>query len=475
MSAHPVVSATTSVLAHVPGLARLGSKPSRELHRDPEVEAKFSKSLRSFEDAVGYAPHQAYIGAVHPRDLPPRPWVGGRLPDAARYGPDGEVMPEAEVLALCAAVDEFQLLVLDPAVAERATAALAAHPHAKQMDLDRAARAAGDVEAVGAEPGSLLIRSGTGELIAAIRRGHEGDDALAAPVLLENLACKATGVLALLHLVGRGIDPDSIDYVIGCAEEAVGDRYQRGGGNMGKAMAAAAGFGQASGADVKNFCAAPVPALVVAGALVASGVFRRVVVAAGGSLPKLGMKFQGHLRHDMPVLEDMLGGSAVLVERDDDASPQLRLDLVGRHPVRAGSSNPQIMEALAVEPLRRGGLKMLDVDDYATELHNPEITEPQGSGNVPERNYKTIAALAARAGEIERSGIQTFMNERGMPGFAPTQGHLASALCYLPHAVRRLSAGTAERVLMIAKGSLFLGRMTQLSDGMSVLLERNRG
>jgi hypothetical protein len=28
---------------------------------------------------------------------------------------------------------------------------------------------------------------------------------------------------------------------------------------------------------------------------------------------------------------------------------------------------------------------------------------------------------------------------------------------------------------MIAKGSLFLGRMTQASDGMSVLLERNQG
>ncbi len=63
------------------------------------------------------------------------------------------------------------------------------------------------------------------------------------------------------------------------------------------------------------------------------------------------------------------------------------------------------MEALAVEPLARLGLAMTDVDDYATELHNPEITEPQGSGNVPERNYKTIAALAARQGDIERADI----------------------------------------------------------------------
>jgi glycine/sarcosine/betaine reductase complex component C subunit beta len=475
MSDNPVVSASVAVLAHVPGMAELGSKPSRELPRDPAVRDRFLSSLRTFDEAVAYAPHQAYIGTVHPRDMGPRPWVGAAYPGADRSGPDGEIMPEEEVLALCAAVDEFQLLALSPEMAERSVAALFGHPYAKGLDLERVAKAAADVEAVAAERGNILIRLASGEPVAAMRRGQEADDSLTASVLLENLACKASGVLALLHLVGRGIDPDSIDYVIGCAEEAVGDRYQRGGGNMGKAMAAAAGLNQASGADVKNFCAAPVPALVVAGALVKAGVFNRVVVAAGGSLPKLGMKFQGHLRHDLPVLEDVLGGSATLVERNDGAAPQLRLDLVGRHPVKAGSSNPQIMEALGVEPLRRGGLKMTDVDDYATELHNPEITEPQGSGNVPERNYKTIAALAARAGEIDRADIPRFMQERGMPGFAPTQGHLASALCYLPHALRRIGSGSAERVLMIAKGSLFLGRMTQLSDGMSVLVERNSG
>jgi betaine reductase len=118
---------------------------------------------------------------------------------------------------------------------------------------------------------------------------------------------------------------------------------------------------------------------------------------------------------------------------------------------------------------------MTDVDDYASELHNPEITEPAGSGDVAARNYRTLAALAARRGDIPRDAITAFATERGMPGFAPTQGHLASALCYLPHALGRLTEGDARRVMLIAKGSLFLGRMSQLSDGMSVLLERNEG
>lgn len=472
---HPVISHASQVLAHVPGLARHGSKPSRELPKNPEVRARFLGSLRTFEEGVAYLPHQAYIGAIHPRDLPPRPWVGIG-PPANRFLPGGEIMPEEEFLGLLACLDQFGLITLGRQDAEDAAAALGRHPLAKKLDLDRLTTASGDAEAVAAEHGALALHVARDRLAAGFRCAHESDDALAAMVLLENLACKATGTLAMLHLIeDHGIDPDSIDYVISCSEEAVGDRYQRGGGNLGKAIAEAAGLSQASGADVKNFCAAPIPALVIAGALVASGVFRNVVVVGGGSLPKLGMKFQGHLKHSLPVLEDVLGGSAALVTTDDGVSPRLRLDGVGRHRVSAGSSNPQIMEALGIQPLQELGLTTLDVDDYATELHNPEITEPQGSGNVAERNYKTLAALAARRGDIEREAIPQFMAERGMPGFAPTQGHLASALCYLPHAVRRLTSGRATRVHMIAKGSLFLGRMTQASDGMSVLLERNGG
>ena len=463
-----VISAAGQVLAHTPGLARHGSKPRRELPKDQAVAAAFDASLRSFDQAVGYPANQAYIGAVHPRNLPTRPW--GALPDASRFSHAGEIMPELEFLGLLAAVDQFDLLTLSSDTAAAAASALARHPLAKGLDVDRVERAAGDVAAVASEPGGLMVVDG----VAAFRAGQADDDSLAAHVLLDNLASKATATLALLHLLDRhGIDPASIDYVLGCGEEAIGDRYQRGGGNLAKAVAEAAGLTQASGADIKNFCAAPVPALVIAASLVSSGVFGRVAVIAGGSMAKLGMKFQGHLKSQMPVLEDVLGGAAALVTGDDAISPRIRLDGVGRHRVAAGGSAAQIMQALAVEPLDRLGIAMTDIDDYATELHNPEVTEPQGSGNVPERNYRTIAALAARRGDISKEQIGSFVSEHGMPGYAPTQGHLASSLCYLPHAVERLTAGTANRVMLIAKGSLFLGRMCQLSDGMSVLLERN--
>jgi len=113
------------------------------------------------------------------------------------------------------------------------------------------------------------------------------------------------------------------------------------------------------------------------------------------------------------------------------------------------------------------------VDRYAVELHNPDITEPAGSGDVPARTYQMIAALAAQAGEIARSEIPAFAASHGMPGFSPTQGHIASAIAYLHHAVTGLTEGPLTRVQLVAKGSLFLGRMTELTDGVSILLERN--
>ena len=470
-----VVRAASLVLAHTPGLARHGSKPMRSLSGNAELTARFVASLRSFDDAVNYPPHQAFLGTCHPRELPSRPWVGTGLPGADRFAPFGELMPEEEFLGLMAAVDEFDLLQLTPEVAERAAKHLAEHPLAQRLDLARISAATGDVAAAVASD-ALPVHLAPDCLAGALRGAHAEDESLAGYVLLENLACKATGTLALLHLLhDHDLDPAAIGYTISCSEEAVGDRYQRGGGNMGKTIASVAGLVESSGADVKNFCAAPIPALVIAASLVVAGVVEQVVVVAGGSLPKLGMKFEGHLRHDLPVLEDVLGGVAVLVGADDGVSPRIRLDAVGRHKVSSGGGGAQILHDLAVQPLEAIKARMLEVDDYATELHNPEITEPQGSGDVAARNYRTIAALAARRKEITRDEIDSFVAERGMPGYAPTQGHIASAICYLPHALSRLRAGRADRVLLLAKGSLFLGRMSQRSDGMSVLLERNGG
>lgn len=475
--AHPVIKGVRFVLAHTPDLVACGSKPLRELPRASAGErAQFDAALRDFPAAVSYGPNQVMIGNLRPEDQGERPWfTGSQRPAAARRGPHGEIVPQAEFYGWLKLVDRFDLIALDEAFVAELRPALAAHPLVDQADLARltgepAGQVAGRVAA-----GALPLRARDGSLVGALSAAHDVDDTLSAQVLLENLACKASGVIALRDLLrdGTEVEAGGIDYLIGCGEEAVGDRYQRGGGAMAKAIGEAAGCVNASGGDLKAFCCAPIHALVFAAGMVQAGVFEQVAVVGGGALAKLGMKYQGHLAQEMPILEDVLGAVAILVGPDDGRNPRLRLDTVGKHPIGAGSTPQAMMTALVVAPLERHGLRLSDVDKYALELHNPEVTEPAGSGDVPRTNYRTLAAIAALRGEIARTDLDGFVAARGMPGFSPTQGHIAAAVPFLGHARDRILAGEIERAMFVAKGSLFLGRMTQLSDGMSFLLEPN--
>jgi len=474
----PVIRGARFFLAHAPGLVRHGSKPSRDIAVAAGVEGSIRAALRSWEAARDYAPNQVLLGARHPDSLwdLPRPWFE-TSPPGDRRGPHGEIAPEEELYGLLKIGDQFDLVQLETDFVEEARGALATHPLVAKSDLE--ALGAGLPEAaiderLGGPVPAVPLHLRSGRRIGCIVAGHEVDQTLAADVLLENLAAKVTAAMALRALLaGEGIDPGSIDYVIGSGEEAVGDRYQRGGGNLAKAVAEQAGCVGATGVDVKGFCCGPIHALAIAGSLVASGVFSRVAVIGGCALAKLGMKYQGHLRHGQPILEDTLVGVAMLVEGDDGQSPRLRLDAIGRHTVAAGSSQKAIVEALVRDPLRALGWAFRDVDKYATELHNPELTEPSGSGDVPQLNYKVIGGLAALAREIAPAEVPGFARAHGLPGFSPTQGHIASAIPFVAHALDGLRTGRYRRTLFLAKGSLFLGRMTQMADGISMIVERN--
>jgi len=190
-----------------------------------------------------------------------------------------------------------------------------------------------------------------------------------------------------------------------------------------------------------------------------------------GSLAKLGMKSHRHIEKRMPVLEDVLGGVAFWVGPDDGESPRLNLEMAGRHPSGRPSTPQGMMEALVCEPLARAGRKLREIDKYAVELHNPEVTLPAGAGDVPLTNYRTLAALAVIRGEIGREEIPAFIRDHGMPGFAPTQGHIPAGVPYLGHALAAMRAGTMKSAMVVAKGSLFLGRMTQQADGASIVVE----
>jgi betaine reductase len=477
----PVVKGASYFLGHVPGLVRYGSKPSRDVAVDPTLVPQLLGHLWTFDQAVSYPPNQAFIGNIDPDELRrlPGPFHLNPLLNVSRFGPFGEIMPEDEFYGMVKRCDEFDLVHLEERFVASILPKFASHPLINDEDVQKLGEGAPltRIEELLSDKRRLPLFLRDGTLIGCVVEGHDEDTSLAPDILLENLTSRAAGVLALRRLISAtaGGSARSIDYLLGCGEEAIGDRYNRGGGNLAKAIGELCGCDRATGADVKAFCCGPVHALVLGAGLVASGLFETVVLVAGGSLAKLGMKFHGHLRHDMPILEDVLAGMAVWITRDDGKHPIIRLDSIGKHEISSGSAQQAILNKLVVEPLDRLGLKLTDVDKYATEMHNPEITEPQGSGNVPKTNYRMIASFAVIRKEIARDDLESFVERHGVPGFSPTQGHIASAVPLLAHAVREMEAGRMERMMFLAKGSLFLGRMTHLSDGISFLLERNRG
>jgi hypothetical protein len=315
-----------------------------------------------------------------------------------------------------------------------------------------------------------------GRLVGCVKRAHDRDINLSAHVMFENLVTKTSGVLALINLIKlNNIDPGSIDYVIECSEEACGDVNQRGGGNFAKAIAEVAGCVNATGSDVRGFCAAPAHALIQAASLVKSGTYKNVVIVAGGATAKLGMNGKDHIAKGLPVLEDTLGGFAVLISENDGVNPVLRTDLVGYHTVGTGSSPQSVITSLVISPLEKGGLKITDIDKYSVEMQNPEITVPAGAGDVPAANYKMIGALGVKRNELRREDLEGFAKKHGMPGFAPTQGHIPSGVPFLGHCRDMMLEGQIQRAMIVGKGSLFLGRMTNLFDGVSIVVEKNSG
>ena len=454
-------------LAHVPNLVRYGSKPSREIRANSALEQQLKNHLRTFGAATAYAPHQVYIGNIAPSKLSnlPKPWYDKLIEGTASKGRFGDLVDQDRFYGQLAGADQFNLVTLEEKWFQE---------HAAKNANSKTVRvgALAEITAL-CEKGALALYSG-GRLVGAFEPGHAEDASLTADVLLENLAAKVTAAHALGSLLNAlKLSPEAIDFVISCSEEAVGDRYNRGGGNLAKAIAEQVGCENASGSDVKAFCAGPLYAMVHGASLIQAGVCNRVAVVAGGSLAKLGMKFESHLKKGMPVLEDVLGSFAVILSQVKSDQPCVRLDSAAFHPVRAGASPQAIAESLAEKALAKLGMKLTDVDRYAVELHNPEITVPSGSGDVPRTNYLTLAALAVMRGQIRKDQMEDFVRTRGMLGYAPTQGHIPSAIVYLGHALDSLRNNQIKNALFISKGSLFLGRMTQLSDGCSFLVENS--
>lgn len=477
----PVIKGASYILVNTPDIViNNGTTQTMEREANPDSDylKKLKNSLRSFQEVVDYPPNQTYIGNITPEDLREikRPWYQNNLNNCSRYGKFGEIMPEDEFYALLKLSDVFDLVILQDSFAAGIKDKLKEHPILKDK-----------LEKIGSgvpiDEIKNLVKNGTAEglyinenLAGCVKRAHEKDPNLSAHIMLENLSVKASGVLALLNLVYKNnLDPGSVEYVIECSEEAIGDMNQRGGGNIAKACAEIAGFNNATGTDMRGFCAGPTHALITAAAYVKSGIYENVVVFGGGATAKLGMNGKDHVRKGIPALEDCLGGFAVLISKNDGVSPVLRTDIIGRHTVGDGASPQNVISSLVLNPLTKAGLKITDIDKYAPEMQTPDITESAGAGDVPTQNYKMIGALAVKAGQLDKKDLMNFVSSHGYPGFAPTQGHIPSGVPIIGHGIKKIMNGSMNNFMVIGKGSLFLGRMTNQFDGVSIVVEKNNG
>lgn len=476
-----VIKGTSYILVHVPDMViHNGTTQTTERTVNPNSEylKQIKDHLRSFDQVVAYLPNQTYIGNLSPEELGKydQPWYDKSLDNAERFGKYGEIMPQDEFIVLIQMCDVFDLVKLENKFLEETKKKLKNHPLFDDGLIQRIK--AGDeadaikryVEEEHAEP---LYNNNV--LVGCVKRAHDLDVNLNAHVMHENLVSKASNVLSLLNLVYKNnINKEDIEYVIDCSEEACGDMNQRGGGNFAKACAEVAGFVNATGSDTRGFCAGPTHALIEAAALVKAGVFKNVVVSAGGATAKLGMNGKDHIKKGVPVLEDVLGGFAVLVSENDGVNPEINLDLVGKHTVGTGSS-PQAVITSLVSSLDKAGMKITEVDKYSVEMQNPDITKPAGAGDVPSANYKMIGALAVKRGDIDKKDLAEFTEKHGMQGWAPTQGHIPSGVPYIGYCRQDILDGKIKNAMIVGKGSLFLGRMTNLFDGVSFIIEANKG
>ena len=68
-TSHVIIRNCSNILVHLPDFVRHGSKPSREIKKHPDLEGKIRSRLRTYREAVSYAPNQVFIGNMEPDTL----------------------------------------------------------------------------------------------------------------------------------------------------------------------------------------------------------------------------------------------------------------------------------------------------------------------------------------------------------------------------------------------------------------------
>ena len=217
-----VVKGAAYVLVHTPDMImHYGTTCALEHEANPESEflKKFPEFVRSYEEAVKYAPNQVYIGNMLPDDLNTiaKPWYKNLIQDAGAEGKMGEIVDQGEFYAAIKLSDAFDLVALEKDFLEETKAKLAKKPMYTEAELAKLKEGfeQSEIESrvkEGAEP--LYMGK---KLVGCVKAAHDKDKNLTAHIMTENLVVKASGVIALKNLIYRNnIPADSIEYVIEC-------------------------------------------------------------------------------------------------------------------------------------------------------------------------------------------------------------------------------------------------------------------
>ena len=142
MGRFPVLKNFSYCLIHAPNLVRYGSKPRREIAKNPKIEAEMESHLRTYGEAVRYPPNQTFLGNLSPHELAaiPRPWfrrpTGSDQGSLAKTGKFGEILDQETFYALLKLADILNppLFKTDAETLEILQKRLADHPLLHTLD-----------------------------------------------------------------------------------------------------------------------------------------------------------------------------------------------------------------------------------------------------------------------------------------------------------------------------------------------------
>lgn len=114
------------------------------------------------------------------------------------------------------------------------------------------------------------------------------------------------------------------------------------------------------------------------------------------------------------------------------------------------------------------------MDKFSVEMQNPEITSPRAPVMCPGQlqNDRSPRREAGRPAAHGTGQLRAKARPQGLGSHPRTH---SSGVPYVGFAREGILSGQMRRVMIVGKGSLFLGRLTNLFDGISFLLEANPG